>query len=805
MSRKKISEVHAYVHIANELANKKGWTKEQIFTQQECLSIPVVAEALGKTKPENVVKITESIYYVIEAKNEREKINIAVKEARDYYAKPINKIGKVNALFITGIAGNHEDGYIAESQYFNNGKWETIRENDADVTGLLSKTQIEKILSTKSAQLKDVEINEAEFLKTAEEINSILHEGGIHKDIRARVMSAILLAISEGTALNLDEEPAVLIDSVNSRVKIVLQKHNKYEFYQYISLNLPATRDNHFRFKKAMVETFHELYGINIRSAMKSGKDVLGAFYEVFLKYGNGAKEIGIVLTPRHITKFAAEAVDVQANDLVLDPTCGTGGFLVAALDEVRKKATENDLDSFKRYGIYGMEEQDFVVSLALVNMIFRNDGKNNIIPANCFAEWLYVKSRNGRVKGEYQLKDSEDRVPPITKVLMNPPFPKKKTDNKEYKFIEHALKQMQDEGILFSVLPYSSLIKSGGYLEWRKRMLKDNTLLSVVTFPNDLFYPVGVHTLGLFIKKGIPHPTNQKVLWLRAIHDGRLKKKGKRLENLREPNNLSEILPLLQKFIKNQKTPIVSIPAFQKAEQIDLSDPDLELVPEAYLDEPILTTADLSENVEQTIRDNLAFYIRFERQILNVLPPERKKAIVSYEISTQTYHKVNDARPNNTKKIQVTELFNLERGHFHALDKLEEGKYPTISRVSDNNGLVGFFEKPRGAKVFPAGIMTISTVTGDAFIQCSPFIATDNVVMCTPKKPLRDTTMIYIQVLLNKSKWRYSYGRQCYKGSFEKTVIDLPINKENEIDEDYIESIIIKQPYWSEFKKRML
>ena len=37
---------------------------------------------------------------------------------------------------------------------------------------------------------------------------------------------------------------------------------------------------------------------------MRSGKDVLGKFYEVFLKYGNGAKEIGIVLTPRHITRF---------------------------------------------------------------------------------------------------------------------------------------------------------------------------------------------------------------------------------------------------------------------------------------------------------------------------------------------------------------------------------------------------------------------------------------------------------------------------------------------------------------------
>lgn len=616
MARKRVSEVHAYVHIYNELANKKGWAKGQIFTQQECLTIPAIAEAFVKNKPENVVKVSEKIYYIIEAKNEREKLDIAVKEARDYYGKPINKGGKVQALFITGIAGNQDDGFIAQSQFFNNGTWETITENDAEVTGLLSKSQVEKILSTKSAHIKDVEISEQEFLKTAEEINGILHEGGIHKDIRARVISAILLALSEGTQLNLDEEPSVLIKSINSRVDVVLQKHNKSTFAQFINLTLPATEENHFRFKKAIVETIHELLGLNIRSAMKSGKDVLGTFYEVFLKYGNGAKEIGIVLTPRHITKFAAEVLDIQPNDLVLDPTCGTGGFLVAALDEVRKKATDSELDGFKKYGIYGMEEQDFVVSLALVNMIFRNDGKNNIIPANCFAEWLYTKSRNGRVKAEYSLKDSEDRIPPITKVLMNPPFPKKKTDNKEFKFVEHALKQMQDSGVLFSVLPYSCMIKSGSYLEWRKRLLKNNTLLAVVTFPDDLFYPVGVHTLGLFVMKGIAHPVNQKVLWFRAMRDGRLKKKGKRLENPRAQDDFPKITPILKKFIYDQKISIPSIPMFQKAERIDFTDKDLELVPEAYLDEPVITPEILDESIEQLIRDNIAFQIRFEKQI---------------------------------------------------------------------------------------------------------------------------------------------------------------------------------------------
>ncbi|HEX9916180.1 MAG TPA: N-6 DNA methylase [candidate division Zixibacteria bacterium] len=613
------SEVHAYFYILDELVNKKGWEKNQIYTQQECLQVKSIAECLGKSKPENMVKINETTCYVIEAKNERAKINIALKEAKDDYANLINKSKLIKAPFVTGIAGNGDEGFVAKSQFLKNGKWETITENDVEVTGLLSKNQIEKVLSTQDPHIKEVEINEKEFLRTAEEINGILHEGGIHKDNRARVMSAILLALVEGTEINIDEEPVILIQSINSRVELVLKKHKKPNYSRFISIDLPASEDNHIKFKKAIVLTIQELLGLNIRSAMQSGKDVLGTFYEVFLKYGNGAKEIGIVLTPRHITKFAAQVLDIQANDLVYDPTCGTGGFLVAAFDEVKKKATTEEFDKFKKYGLYGVEEQDPVVSLALVNMIFRGDGKNNIVDGNCFAKWLNVKSRNGIIQAEYLSKDTPHRVPPVSKVLMNPPFPKKKTDYKEYLFIEQALKQMQNEGILFSVLPYSCMIKGGGYREWRKRLLINNTLLSVVTFPEDLFYPVGVHTLGIFVKKGIPHLKNQKVLWIRALNDGRWKKKGKRLEHPKAKDDYSIILPMLREFIQKQPKKVDSVAKFQKACEIDFSDSDLQLVPEAYLDEQKISYEDITKDIEQLIRENIAFKIKFEHQLEKV------------------------------------------------------------------------------------------------------------------------------------------------------------------------------------------
>ncbi|WP_226530840.1 hypothetical protein [Metabacillus niabensis] len=85
---------------------------------------------------------------------------------------------------------------------------------------------------------------------------------------------------------------------------------------------------------------------------------------------------------------------------------------------------------------------------------------------------------------------------------------------------------------------------------------------------------------------------------------------------------------------------------------------------------------------------------------------------------------------------------------------------------------------------------ITVSTVTGQAFVQLDRYIATDNVVICTAKQHLRPTTLFYIATALNSEKWRWMYGRQCYKKKFAKTIIPLP-TKKDKIDEDTIENIV--------------
>lgn len=605
------SEVNAYRFIYDELTTKKGWKKDQVYEQQECLEIKGIKQSLGTLKPENVVAIDTTRYYIVEAKNERKKLEQAIKEATEY-SDLINSKSDLRAIFATGVAGNDAEGFVAKSAYLKGGKWETITENDIELTSLLSKNQVELILNTKTAKIKDVEISSEEFFKVAGEINTILHDNSINKDYRARFISAILLALSDDTEINLNERNAsVLISLINAKVAAILNKHNKAAFSRFIRIDDPSSEDNHIKVRAAIIRTIQELLGLNIRSAMRSGRDILGQFYEVFLKYGNGAKEIGIVLTPRHITSFAAEVLDIRSNDLVLDPACGTGGFLVAAFDEARKKIKSKvEFDNFRENGLYGIEEQDPVIALAIVNMIFRGDGKNNMIEGNCFNKWLTLKTSGGVMTAEYRGEDFQGRIPPITKVMMNPPFAQKSSKSKEYQFINQALMQMQNEGILFSVLPLSVLIEKAT-ADWRKDLLKHNTLLSVVTFPEDLFYPTGTHTLGIFIKKGIPHKKDSPALWIRALNDGFVKKKGKRVKSERAKDDISEIKELLKSFIKDQSIKVKNKPQLQKKALIDFADESFELIPELYVDDKELSQEEIEFSMESLMRETASFLIR--------------------------------------------------------------------------------------------------------------------------------------------------------------------------------------------------
>lgn len=148
-------------------------------------------------------------------------------------------------------------------------------------------------------------------------------------------------------------------------------------------------------------------------------------------------------------------------------------------------------------------------------------------------------------------------------------------------------------------------------------------------------------------------------------------------------------------------------------------------------------------------------------------------------------------------EEFLITELFILVKGDFHALDILDKGNYPTVSRTSFDNGIAGYYDIPDDAEIYHKGWLTVSTLSGDTFIQFNDFIATDNVIICKPQKSFLSSTLLFIQRTLNRQKWRYSYGRQCYNTTFKKTKIFLPVTKDGEIDEKVIQRFVENAEYW--------
>ena len=227
----------------------------------------------------------------------------------------------------------------------------------------------------------------------------------------------------------------------------------------------------------------------------------------------------------------------------------------------------------------------------------------------NCFHKHIVKGDGAGEFSNTPAAAD-EQKI--VTKVLMNPPFPTSKGQHDEYEFVDTVLLQIQDLGLLFSVLPYPTLVKFGKYKTWRRdKLLHNNTFLCVMTLPSDLFYPTSTHTVGIFIRKGIPHPTEQSVLWIRAVNDGLLKSKGKRLPSDRAENDYNKVLTTVSQFIRDPFVKVHDQEMFYKACPIDHGDPNFELVPEYYLDQAAPDIREVQDGVEQVIRNAAAFLVR--------------------------------------------------------------------------------------------------------------------------------------------------------------------------------------------------
>jgi type I restriction enzyme M protein len=150
--------------------------------------------------------------------------------------------------------------------------------------------------------------------------------------------------------------------------------------------------------------------------------DTKGVAFEQFLD-GFFKGDFGQYFTPREIIQFAVEMLKPKADDFVLDPACGSGGFLLYAMDYVRHQAEklydEDDDESrfrhwhdFARERLFGVEINDEISRVAKMNMILHDDGHTNIVSSDALDRFV-------------KLNDQKKKLSPDTfdLILTNPPF----------------------------------------------------------------------------------------------------------------------------------------------------------------------------------------------------------------------------------------------------------------------------------------------------------------------------------------------------------------------------------------------
>jgi len=154
------------------------------------------------------------------------------------------------------------------------------------------------------------------------------------------------------------------------------------------------------------------------------------------------------------------------------------------------------------------------------------------------------------------------------------------------------------------------------------------------------------------------------------------------------------------------------------------------------------------------------------------------------------------------TQEFLLSDLFIINSGEYHSINNLKEGKIPLISCSDIDNGIVGFYNIPDDKT--DKGCITVAydgkPLTSK--FHDYKFSAYDNVGVLTPKGELRKTTLILITILLNIERWRYGYGRKCYKQKLEKLKIRLPITDKRKLDEDSIENIMRNRDNLGFFEK---
>ena len=130
-------------------------------------------------------------------------------------------------------------------------------------------------------------------------------------------------------------------------------------------------------------------------------------------------------------------------------------------------------------------------------------------------------------------------------------------------------------------------------------------------------------------------------------------------------------------------------------------------------------------------------------------------------------------------------ELFDLVPGAFHAKAELEAGRVPLVSCGWEGNGVIGYFDIPSEFTHERTVTVAFNGTPLTANFHPYRFGAKDDVAVLVPKQSMPEAVLLHVAALLNASRWRYSYGRKCYREKLARVSVDLPVDLRGKIDSE--------------------
>ena len=607
------------------------------------------------------------------------------------------------------------------------------------------------------------------LLKYSKELNDVLHANKVEQSRRSLLISGILIALSDKAFVYAyphqtpEELSENLILTIKNKISTVQNKNLKDIIDTYSFIKTHSILHSQKNILRDLIGDIDQ----KINDFIKTHKyfDILGQFYIEFLRYTSNDSQLGIVLTPLHITDLFCEMANINKNSVVLDTCAGTGGFLISALRKMIVDAGKdlNKEKEIKDRQIIGVEIQHDIFSLACSNMYIHGDGRSNMIKGDCFSATV-----------AQQIEKYHPNVG-----LLNPPYKTHKHSREEMDFMLNNLEYLKKGSLCIAIVPSScALADHGEQLELKRKLMAGHTLEAVLSMPLELFYNsnVAIATCAMVVRAKEKHPQNFKTYFGMWSDDGFVKIKN--MGRCDYHNVWHQVKKQwLVHYLNREEIPGLSI-------KVSVGEKD-EWLAEKHI------TVDYAS----TKQEHFEHFVRQYAGSLFVLGKTECVSKDSISGEGVALHKKHHAAFN------LSDVFDVYKGERLNKNDRISGNIPLLTSTSLNNGIAGLVDENSFIlvkKLFKNKITM--DMLGNVFYHGYEYFSDDNIhtfiLKAKYQKHENHYTSVFMAVLLRQMQPKFHYGRQVRMKRLLNEKITLPVDRDDNIDWRFMEDYIKSLPY---------